>query len=425
MPVTIVIGAQWGDEGKGKIVDHLTPQFDIVARYQGGANAGHTIAWGDKKFVLHLVPSGIFNDKAQCVVGNGVVIDPKALVQEIELVENLDYQVEGRLHVSRRAHVIFPFHQHRDSFREDSSTGTKIGTTKRGIGPAYVDKHIRTGIRVLELIDPDKLSKRLSALLKTNNEFLSWKFGVEPRKEGEVIDEYVEIGQKLKPYVTDTIALVHRGLEAGKNILAEGAQGALLDIDFGTYPYVTSSHPTAGGACVGLGIPPSSIERVIGITKAYLTRVGEGPFPTELTGELGEQIRTVGFEFGATTGRPRRCGWLDLPALAYSSKLSGITDLAITKLDVLSGLDEVSVATSYNGDPSLAFPACSDELGNLEPNYESLPGWEEDITAAKSVSELPENAKKYLDFVEESSGVPISMVSVGPKRSQTLIKTNN
>jgi len=422
MPVSIVIGAQWGDEGKGKIVDLLTPEFDFVARYQGGANAGHTIVWEDKKFVLHLVPSGIFNDGAQCVVGNGVVIDPKSLLEEIRLVEELGYSVQGRLHVSKRAHVIFPFHQDRDASREDSGTGTKIGTTKRGIGPAYVDKHVRTGIRILDLVDPDKLATKLRPLIESNNEFLNWKFGQEPRNVGETLEEFVSIGENLKPYVTDTISLLHGALGNNKNILAEGAQGALLDIDFGTYPFVTSSHPTAGGACVGLGIPPSSIERVIGITKAYLTRVGEGPFPTELTGEIGEQLRKIGAEFGATTGRPRRCGWLDLPALSYSSKISGITELAITKLDVLSGLDEIKVADSYNQDPTLAFPACCDTLGEVSPDYSSLDGWSDDITTAKSVDDLPDTAHKYLDYIEQQSGVPISMVSVGPKRSQTLLK---
>ncbi len=421
MPVTIVIGSQWGDEGKGKIVDLLSPQFDFVARYQGGANAGHTIAWGDQKFVLHLVPSGIFNEGVECIVGNGVVVDPMSLLEEIELVEKIGYQVEGRLHISRRAHVIFPFHQSRDASREKSSGSSKIGTTKKGIGPAYVDKHMRSGLRMHDLVDQDKLVRKLRPLLESNNEFLKWKFGHEPVDVGSVLDEYVAIGKRLKSYTADTIHMLHSALDDGKNVLAEGAQGALLDIDFGTYPYVTSSHPTSGGSCVGLGIPPSSIERVIGITKAYLTRVGEGPFPTELHDELGEKIRAEGAEFGATTGRPRRCGWIDIPALKYSAKLSGITELSITKLDVLSGLDQIGVATSYDGDPRGAFPACCDDLAVVNPDYTMLKGWTNDITSAEEMNDLPQAAHDYLDFVQKESGVKISMVSVGPKRSQTLM----
>ena len=332
MAVTVVVGSQWGDEGKGKVVDLLAPQYDIVGRYQGGANAGHTIRWDGQTQVLHLLPSGVFTPGVQCVIGNGVVIEPKALVSEIQKVQQLGYDLTGRLWISRNAHCILPYHK----AIEEVLSADRIGTTRRGIGPAYTDKVARVGIRAGELVDPDLFAQRLRREVARQNTVLCGAYGHPGLDAEEILADYVDLGLELAGYVTDTTELLHQALRAGKNILAEGAQGALLDIDFGTYPYVTSSNPTAGGVCTGLGLPPTAIKRVIGITKAYCTRVGHGPFPTELTDATGAHLRKVGAEFGATTGRPRRCGWLDLVALKYSCRLNGFTELVVTKLDVLS-----------------------------------------------------------------------------------------
>jgi adenylosuccinate synthase len=428
LPVTIIIGSQWGDEGKGKIVDLLAPECDVVARYQGGANAGHTIAWEDKQFVLHLIPSGIFHKGTACVIGNGVVIDPVALMDEIRMIEEVGFEVEGRLLISHHAHLIMPYHKAIEQARELYRDAGAIGTTGRGIGPAYVDKFARTGIRVVDLLDRDILRAKLKIAIEEKNAILRSVYGAEGLDVDAMIEEYVEFDRHIDPYVKDTVAYLHRALKDGQRVLAEGAQGSLLDVDFGTYPFVTSSHPTAGGCCTGLGVPPTAVDRVIAIVKAYTTRVGNGPFPTELDGtpdrdpeNLGELLRSSGNEFGATTGRPRRCGWLDLVALNYTAAINGFTELAITKLDVLAGLEEVKVCTAYriDGEVTRQFPGDIEKLERVEPIYETLPGFG-DTREAATVAELPENARRYLRFVEEHLDVPISVVSTGPKREQTI-----
>ncbi|MFK7846148.1 MAG: adenylosuccinate synthase [Rhodothermales bacterium] len=422
MSVSVVIGSQWGDEGKGKIVDLLSKESDIVARYQGGANAGHTICWGDKTVVLHLVPSGIFNEDTTCVIGNGVVIDPVAILKEIHTIREEGYEVEGRLLISHNAHLIMPYHKKIEEARERSRHGNAIGTTGRGIGPAYVDKFARTGIRVVDLLDRDILRKKLKRSIEEKNAILSSVYGAAELNVESIIEEYVEFDKLIDPYVTDTAQYLGSAIKDGKKVLAEGAQGSLLDVDFGTYPYVTSSHPTVGGSCIGLGIPPTAINRVIGIVKAYCTRVGNGPFPTELVDDIGRQLQEVGHEFGATTGRPRRCGWLDLVALRYSALINGFTELTITKLDVMSGLDEIKVCTAYryDGKETKRFPSEVHTLERVEPVYESMPGWKEDIVGISRFEDLPAAAQSYLQYVANQTGVGISMISTGPKRSQTI-----
>jgi adenylosuccinate synthase len=422
MPVTVVIGSQWGDEGKGKIVDLLSEDLDIVARYQGGANAGHTICWEDQEFVLHLVPSGIFHDNTTCVIGNGVVIDPAAVMDEINTIQELGYDVEGRLLISHNAHLIMPYHKAVEQARERLRDADAIGTTGRGIGPAYMDKFARTGIRMVDLLDRDTLRAKLTNAIEAKNNLLRSIYGAEELDVDAIVDEYVEFDRLVDPYVTDTTQYLNRALADGKHVLAEGAQGSLLDVDFGTYPYVTSSHPTVGGCCTGLGVPPTEINRVIGIVKAYSTRVGNGPFPTELHDDVGERLRSVGHEFGATTGRPRRCGWLDLVALRYTAQVNGFTDIAVTKLDVLTGMEELKVATTYryDGKESARFPSETQTLEKVEPQYEVLPGWTADLRQATSFAELPTNAQDYLTFVQDFLGVRISLVSMGPKRTQTI-----
>ena len=422
MPVSIVIGSQWGDEGKGKIVDLLSADIDIVARYQGGANAGHTICWDDNTFVLHLVPSGIFNPDVTCVIGNGVVIDPVAVMEEIRMIRELGYDVEGRLLISHNAHLIMPYHKSVEGAKERARSGKAIGTTGRGIGPAYVDKFARTGIRVVDLLDRDTLRQKLATAMEEKNAVLRSIYGEQEVDVEKIIEEYVEFDKLIDPYVTDTSQYLCAALKQGKKVLAEGAQGSLLDVDFGTYPFVTSSHPTAGGACTGLGVPPTEISRTVGIVKAYSTRVGNGPFPTELEDETGERLRKVGSEFGATTGRPRRCGWLDLVALRYTTMINGFTDLAITKLDVLSGMDRIQVCTSYeiDGKRTERFPSEVQTLQKVKPVYQSFAGWVDDISEVGHARQLPAEARSYLDFISEYLETPISLVSTGPKRSQTI-----
>ena len=427
MPVTIVIGAQWGDEGKGKVVDLLAPHVDVVARYQGGANAGHTIQWTrpdgtDETFVLHLIPSGIFHEGTVCVVGNGVVIDPVAFMEEVAAVEARGYSCAGRLKVSHTAHLIMPYHKALDRAQERGAGDDAIGTTGRGIGPAYVDKVARQGIRVVDLLDRDALRIKLTAAIEEKNDLLARIYGDERLDVDAIVDEYVAFDELIDPYVTDTAAYLQDALAAGKTVLAEGAQGALLDVDHGTYPFVTSSSPTAGGACTGLCIPPTSVDRVIGIVKAYSTRVGNGPFPTELLDETGERLRSVGHEFGATTGRPRRCGWLDLVALRYATRLNGFTELAVTKLDVMTGLDEIHVCTAYrvDGKTTERFPTDAATLARAEPVYETLPGFSGDLALARTMDDLPAEARAYLAYVSERLGVPITTVGTGPGREQTI-----
>ncbi len=423
MSVTVVIGSQWGDEGKGKLVDLLSGDIDIVARYQGGANAGHTIRWGDKEFVLHLLPSGIFRPGVVCVVGNGVVIDPVALLDEIRTVREMGYDVEGRLMISHKAHLIMPYHKAIERAREHARDAGAIGTTGRGIGPAYVDKFARTGVRVVDLLDRDVLRKKLTASIAEKNAILGRVYDADELNVERIIEEYVEFDKVIDPYVTDTSNYLNRALKMGRDVLAEGAQGSLLDVDFGTYPFVTSSHPTAGGACTGLGIPPTSIRRVIGVVKAYCTRVGNGPFPTELTCDVGERLRRVGAEFGATTGRPRRCGWLDLVALRYTSMINGFTDLAITKLDVLSGVDPIRICTQYShgGKTNMRFPTETKTLAAVEPVYTTMPGWPEDVCGVREIDMLPDAARNMVQLVASFVGVDVCMISTGPRRSETVM----
>ncbi|MBI5464281.1 MAG: adenylosuccinate synthase [Ignavibacteriales bacterium] len=426
MPVQIILGAQWGDEGKGKIVDHLSNRVDIVARYQGGANAGHTVILPGKKgqpdrhFVLHLIPSGIFHKHVACVIGNGVVLDPAALLSEIHQLETSGINVSGRLLISHNAHLIMPYHKALDAAREQGEN--KIGTTGRGIGPAYIDKYTRTGIRVVDLLDRDVLRRKLKHNIESNNEVLSKIYHKDELNVDKIIAEYQEFDKKIDEYVTDTSDYLIAALRKKKSILAEGAQGALLDVDHGTYPFVTSSNPTSGGACTGLGIPPTSVNSVVGVVKAYSTRVGNGPFPTELTNAIGEQLRKIGSEFGATTGRPRRCGWLDLFSLGYSVRVNGIERLAITKLDVLDGFDEINVCIDYtlDGIPVKHFPTDLQKLERVVPRYRTFKGWKSSTSSLRKFSDLPREARAYLAFIEKHLGTTLWMVSVGARRDQTL-----
>lgn len=423
MSVRVVIGAQWGDEGKGKIVDLLSDKANYVVRYQGGANAGHTLKFDDKKVVLHLIPSGIFNGNAHCVIGNGVVIDPVALVEEIRGVQEMGFELKDRLFISQTAHVILPYHKLLDQLKEKRRGGDAIGTTGRGIGPAYVSKVSRVGIRMVDLLDEEVLRNKIGQNLKDIN-FALENLYKEPTLSGDdLIEELQPSIEALKPYICNTTDLLHKAIQNDKAVLLEGAQGTLLDVDHGTYPYVTSSSPTSGGACTGSGIPPTALEKVMGITKAYCTRVGNGPFPTELTGETGELLRKKGAEFGATTGRPRRCGWLDLVALKYVCRINGINELTLTKMDVMDGFEEIKVCTSYkiNGEETEVFPLCLDEIREVEPVYTSLPGWKNSIEGITAWDQLPSTAQSYIRFIEEYLGVKFTIISTGPKRSETIV----
>lgn len=424
MSVRVVIGAQWGDEGKGKIVDLLSNKARFVVRYQGGANAGHTLKFDDKKVVLHLIPSGIFNGDAHCVIGNGVVIDPIALVKEIKGVEELGFSLEGRFFISQTAHVILPYHKLLDQLKEKRRGGDAIGTTGRGIGPAYVSKVSRVGIRMVDLLDKDILRKKIDQNIKDINFALKNLYKKKTLSVDALMDEMDEAIKILSPYICNTTDMLHKALEQKQSVLLEGAQGCLLDVDHGTYPYVTSSSPTSGGACTGSGVPPTALTHVMGITKAYCTRVGNGPFPTELDNEKGEELRQKGFEFGATTGRPRRCGWLDLVALKYACRINGINEITLTKMDVMDGFEEIQVCTSYktNGKETTVFPLSLDEIEKIEPVYTSLPGWDKDITGMTKWDELPENAKEYIAFIEDYLGVTLTIISTGPKRTETIIR---
>ena len=422
MPVSIVVGAQWGDEGKGKIVDMLSEHVDIVARYQGGANAGHTVVIGDTTYVLHLIPSGIFQKNVQCVIGNGVVIDPVALMDEIEMIKSFGIKIDGRLFISHNAHLIMPYHKLLDNIREQGAQ--KIGTTGRGIGPAYIDKYTRTGIRVVDLLDRKLLREKLTRNIEEKNQLLSKVYGSAEIDVDKIVNEYQEFDKKIDPFITDTSTLLNNALRKKKKILAEGAQGALLDVDHGTYPYVTSSNPTSGGACTGLGIPPTSVKSIIGIVKAYSTRVGNGPFPTELNEITGETLRKIGHEFGATTGRPRRCGWLDMVSLKYSLMVNGISEIALTKLDVLDQFDEIKICVGYKKDGKVlkSFPTDVRTLESVEPVYQSYKGWNETISEEKKWKQLPKRTMKYVETIEKLSGVKISLVSVGARRDQTIVR---
>lgn len=423
MSIRVVVGAQWGDEGKGKIVDHLSKEADYVVRYQGGANAGHTLKFDGKKVVLHLIPSGIFNGDATCIIGNGVVIDPHALLEEIEHIEGMGFPLKDRLHISNAAHIILPYHQILDQVKEKHRGEDAIGTTGRGIGPAYVSKVSRMGIRTSDLFHPEILKEKIESNLKDVNESLKYIYKDEPLDPNPILDDALEAAEKICPYVHNTGAILHKAIEKEENILLEGAQGSLLDIDHGTYPYVTSSSPTSGGACTGSGIPPTAINKVMGISKAYCTRVGNGPFPTELNNEFGEQLRKKGQEFGATTGRPRRCGWIDLVALKYAVRVNGINELAITKMDVLNDFEEIKLCTAYDIDGSTTdiFSLDLSEIEDVTPVYQSMPGWQKDVNQCTSIEELPHEAREYLRFVEEYLNVSLTLLSTGPNRDETIM----
>ncbi len=423
MPNIVVIGAQWGDEGKGRIVDLISEKVDIIVRYQGGNNAGHTIVIGDEKVILHHLPSGILRQDKLSVIGNGVVVDPKVLLQEINELNSAGYSAdEKNLKISDRAHVIMPYHREIDLARESMNGKARIGTTGRGIGPVYEDKAARRGIKFADLIDPDSLSARLKEVFEERNAYLTKVLGGNPLNFEEILEEYAEYGRELKRFSCDVSTLLNESISKGQNILFEGAQGALLDIDFGTYPYVTSSSAGSGGASTGSGVGPTKIDTVLGIAKAYTTRVGEGPFPTEISGELGEKLRQAGGEFGATTGRSRRCGWFDAFALKYAAQTNGISWLALTKLDVLSGFEKIHICVGYRykGEQLSSFPSNNQVLKDIEPIYEEMAGWKEDISEAKDISEFPIQARKYLEKLEETTGVPIYTVSLGPSREKII-----
>ncbi len=422
--IDVVVGAQWGDEGKGRVVDALGARVDIFARYQGGANAGHTVIVDGKKYVFHLLPSGMLYSGKTCVIGNGVVIDPEQLLTELR-----ELQAQGKdratLVISGAAHVVMPYHKIIDRAQEGArGMGKKIGTTGRGIGPAYVDKYARCGIRVEDLLDEAVLREKLEQNLDEKNSLLMKLYDEEPLAFDEIFDLALSWGGALAPYVGDASLVIDEGLSEGRGVLMEGAQGTMLDIDHGTYPFVTSSSPVAGGGCVSLGVGPLSVSRVIGVVKAYCTRVGEGPFPTEDTGADGEMLRARGGEYGATTGRPRRCGWLDLAALRYAVRVNGISSIALTKLDVLSGLDGIPVCKAYELDGKRLdhFPTNAGFQQNIVPVYEHHEGWKTDIAPCRTFGELPAQARQYVEFIEKQTGIPVNLIGVGPDRSQTILR---
>jgi len=423
MTSVVVVGTQWGDEGKGKITDFLSANAEVIARYQGGDNAGHTIVIDGKKFKLHLIPSGIFFPEKISVIGNGVVINPKSLVKELAYLHEEGVTTDS-LRISDRAHVILPYHIELDRLQEEAKGAlSKIGTTIKGIGPAYMDKAARVGIRIADLLDRDVFAERLRINLEEKNRLFTKLYNAPALSFDDIFEEYYEYGQQIKQYVTDTSVILNDALDNGKRVLFEGAQGVMLDIDQGTYPFVTSSNPVAGGVTIGSGVGPSKIDKVVGVCKAYTSRVGDGPFPTELSDEIGDRIREVGHEYGTTTGRPRRVGWFDSVVMRHSRRVSGITNLSLNSIDVLSGLDTVKICVAYDldGERIDYYPASLEQLKRCKPIYEELPGWSEDITGVRHLDELPENARNYVRRVGELVGVRISTFSVGPDRDQTNI----
>ena len=420
MSSIVVVGTQWGDEGKGKITDFLAEQADVIARFSGGNNAGHTIQFGGETYKLHLVPSGIFYKDKLAVIGNGVVVDPVALLKELDGLNERGISTDN-LRISNRAQVILPYHPAQDEYEERRRGDNKIGTTKKGIGPAYVDKAQRIGIRMADLLEKETFERRLKENIEYKNAYFKGMFNETCPTFDEIFDEYYAAGQRLKDYVTDTAKILDDANVADEKVLFEGAQGVMLDIDHGTYPFVTSSNPVAGNVTVGTGVGPTSVSKVIGVCKSYTSRVGDGPFPTELFDEDGHHIREVGREYGTTTGRPRRVGWFDSVVLRHSRRVSGITDLSINSIDVLTGLDTVKICTAYelDGEKITEYPANLDQLRRCKPIFEELPGWTEDITGCRSLDELPENARNYLERISELCGVHISIFSVGPDREQT------
>ena len=423
MSSVVVVGTQWGDEGKGKITDFLSEKAEYVARYQGGDNAGHTIQFGGETYKLHLIPSGIFSPEKLCIIGNGVVVNPKSLVTELAYLRERNITTDN-LRISDRAHVILPYHIELDRLQEEAKWDKKIGTTIKGIGPAYMDKAARVGIRIADLLDREVFEERLRLNLEDKNRQFTKLYDANPMNFEEIFEEYYEYGQQIKQYVCDTSVLLNDALDNGKRVLFEGAQGVMLDIDQGTYPFVTSSNPLAGGVTIGSGVGPSKVTKVVGVCKAYTSRVGDGPFPTELFDEIGSRIREVGREYGTTTGRPRRVGWFDSVVMRHSKRVSGITNLCLNSIDVLTGLETVKICVSYrkpNGEEIRHYPASLVELGQCEPVYEELPGWSEDITGCRTLEELPIEAQNYVRRVSELVGVKISTFSVGPDRNQTNI----
>ena len=420
MANTILVGAQWGDEGKGKIIDVLTEQADVVVRTQGGNNAGHTVFIGGQKYVLHLVPSGILRKKKVCVIGNGVVVDPVSLVEEIEGLRKLGIRVSGNLFLSETAHVVMPYHRELDARRELRKGKNKIGTTKRGIGPAYGDKAARTGLRIIDLVNPERFKRLLESKIKENNDVLK-AFGAKPLAFNQVLKAYRAAGDYLKPFVANTVVLLHDAVRRGENVLFEGAQGTFLDIDHGTYPFVTSSNTTAGGACTGSGVPPHRIDRVVGVMKAYTTRVGEGPLPTE-NAEIADMLHAMGREFGATTGRPRRCGWFDSVATRHATMVNGIDELAITNIDGLDTVETIKVCIAYrDGRKRYDYvPNDIELLSRCEPVYAEFPGWRTPTHRARRWKDLPLQTRSYLKALAELTGAELGIASVGPGRDQTI-----
>jgi adenylosuccinate synthase len=418
----VIVGAQWGDEGKAKVVDYLTEEADCVIRFQGGANAGHTVEVGDQKFVFHLIPSGIMREGVICAIGNGVVLDPEQLLHEIADVESKGYPSDGRLWISEAAQVVLPYHKTLDQLKEKAAGKDAIGTTGRGIGPAYLDKVNRTGIRVGDLLEPEALREKLARTLAAHNETITRIYGAEPLELESIYKAYVAYGEKLRPYVRDLVAELDAAQKAGKRLLFEGAQGTILDVDHGTYPYVTSSNTIAAAACTGSGVGPTAIQQVIGVVKAYTTRVGNGPFPTEMSGEMEESLRELGGEYGATTGRKRRCGWFDAVVVRRAAMVNGLTHLAVTKLDVLDTFDALRLCSAYEIDGKRVehFPSSVSRLEKVTPIYETLPGWNESTEGITDFEKLPVNARAYLVRLSELVGVPIGLLSLGPKRHQTI-----
>jgi adenylosuccinate synthase len=423
MSTVVIVGAQWGDEGKGKVIDYLAAEADVVVRGQGGNNAGHTVVVGDKKYALHLIPSGILYPETINVIGNGVVFDPEGFLKEVEKLEAEGVSTKN-IKISDRAHVIFPYHKVIDALSEEARGDQMIGTTKKGIGPCYMDKVERSGIRICDLMDKEIFIEKVTAQVKKKNEIIEKIYDSEPVDKDEIIEKYLEYAEKIRDYVADTTVIVYDEVKNNNKVLFEGAQGALLDIDLGTYPYVTSSHPISGGFTTGSGVGPNMIEEVLGIAKAYTTRVGKGPFVTEEDNETGDKIRIAGNEFGTTTGRARRCGWFDSVMVKYSARINGMTCLSLMLLDVLTGFDKIKICTGYRlGDKIIDnFPASLETLGKCEPVYQELEGWNEDISEAKSFEELPENARKYIERIEQLVGIPVNIVSIGPKPSQTIVR---
>ena len=422
MPTYVIVGMQWGDEGKGKVVDYLTQYADVVVRHQGGNNAGHTVVVDGKQTVLHLIPSGILHGDKVCMIGNGTVLDPAVLIQELEALKSAGHTLPGRFFISHTAHIIMPYHKVLDKVQERFRGKNRIGTTGRGIGPAYADKADRFGIRLCDLLNAEVFRDKLAAILEYKNMILTKLFEEPPLDFDNVYKEYREYAEVLRPFAADTVAMVHEAVAADKCVVCEGAQGTMLDIDHGTFPYVTSSTTVAAGACSGVGLGVTKVKGVIGIVKAYTTRVGEGPFPTELRDPIGERLREKGREYGATTGRPRRCGWLDCVLLRRAARINGATHIVLTKPDVLGGIDPVQICTSYeiDGKRTQEFPSDTSVLNRAKPIYEAVPGWSEDISACTSWDDLPANARAYFKRIEELVGVPVATVSVGPGREQTI-----